>query len=293
MSFSSDQKDRILNEPIKSVCCRRALLSGILAAKAHTTDDGAEVRIPSEAVDYFSNLIAEQYNKPPIRITPQKGGRGALLRISSVAVARYLASLDHAIAFPEKCPSCAAHFLRGVFLAAGRVSDPEKQYRLEFSFDERTDRFFDFFTQLGHDFKSSQVQGITRLYMKKSTCIEDFFVSAQMNQTAFVLMNSKIENEIRNGVNRISNCETNNIEKSVLASRRQIEAIERLERAGLLTSLPEELEATARLRLMHRDLSIGQLAAISVPAISKPGLSHRLKSLCKISYEMLGEPSEK
>ena len=292
MSFSNGQKDRIINEQIKSVCCRRALLCGVFAAKARQTEQGGEMRIPSQAVAYLTNLISEQYNKPPVRITSQRGGRGTLLSISSTAVCRYLASIENSITFAVKCPSCTAHFLRGVFLAAGRVTDPEKQYRLEFSFDARTDLFLGFFAKLGLDFKCSRVGGTTRLYMKKSSSIEDFFATAQMNQTAFVLMNSKIENEIRNGVNRISNCETNNIEKSVLASRRQIDAIERLERAGLLTSLPEELESTARLRLLHRDLSIAQLAALSVPAISKPGLSHRLKRLCKISYEMLGEPSK-
>ena len=292
MSFASEQKIRIISEPIKSGCCRRALLYGVLAAKAKQTNDGLLMRVPTEIVECVTPLIFEQFNKTPVRVVAEQGGRGTLLSFSSAAASRYLCSIEESIVVVEKCPSCAAHFLRGLFLAAGRVSDPEKEYRLEFSLEERTDLFFDYFMNLGLDFKRTSAGGNPRLYMKKSASLEDFFATAQMNQTAFVLMNSKIENEIRNGVNRISNCETNNIEKSVLASRRQIEAIERLERAGLLTSLPEELEATARLRLLHRDLSIAQLAAISVPAISKPGLSHRLKRLCKISYEMLGEPSE-
>ena len=292
MSFAIEQKKRIISEPIKSGCCRRALLYGVLAAKARQISDGVLLRVPTQIVDPVASLISEQFNKTPVKVAAEQGGRGTVLSFSSAAACRYLSSIGEGIVFAEKCPSCTAHFLRGVFLAAGRVSDPEKEYRLEFSLEERTDLFLDYFMNLGLHFKRTNAGGGPRLYMKKSAFLEDFFVTAQMNQTAFALMNSKIENEIRNGVNRISNCETNNIEKSVLASRRQIDAIERLERAGLLTSLPEELESTARLRLLHRDLSIAQLAALSVPAISKPGLSHRLKRLCKISYEMLGEPAK-
>ena len=91
----------------------------------------------------------------------------------------------------------------------------------------------------------------------------------------------------RNNTNRIVNCETNNISKSVTASHKQISVIDELERANLLSSLPEELEATARLRIKYRDLSLSQLAAVAVPAISKSGLSHRLKKIMEYSETLL------
>ena len=131
-----------------------------------------------------------------------------------------------------------------------------------------------------------------RLYTRSSTQIEDFFALAAMNQTTFHFMNIKIENEFRNNANRLYNCEMNNIAKAVLATSKQLRAIQRLRDADLLSSLPEELENTAKLRLENPDLSIAQLAAISVPAISKPGLSHRLKRLCKISEDLLGPLTE-
>ena len=100
-------------------------------------------------------------------------------------------------------------------------------------------------------------------------------------------MNAKIESEFRNNTNRIVNCETNNISKSVMASHKQISVIDELERANLLSSLPEELEVTARLRIKYRDLSLSQLAAVSVPAISKSGLSHRLKKIMEYAETLL------
>ena len=119
--------------------------------------------------------------------------------------------------------------------------------------------------------------------------LEDFFALIGINNAAFALMNAQIEGELRNNANRIFNCDTNNIDKSVRESHRQIVAITRLEEANLLSSLPEELEKTARLRLLHKDLSLAQLAAVSVPAISKPGLSHRLNKIIEIADRLLGE----
>ena len=66
------------------------------------------------------------------------------------------------------------------------------------------------------------------------------------------------------------------------------EAILQLEESNLLSSLPDELERTARLRLLYPDLSLTQLAAVSVPPISKSGLSHRLKRIMDFCEETFG-----
>jgi DNA-binding protein WhiA len=110
-----------------------------------------------------------------------------------------------------------------------------------------------------------------------------------MNSAAFLIMNAKINGQIRNEAKRVANCETNNIDKAVNASIKHITAIKALDDAGLLSSLPEELENTARLRLKYSDLSLSQLAQMSVPPISKPGLSHRLKKIMEIAEQKIGK----
>ena len=104
---------------------------------------------------------------------------------------------------------------------------------------------------------------------------------------AFLLMNSKIEGEFKNSANRVRNCETNNILKTVSASARWVSAIEALDEANLLSTLPDELEKTARLRLEYRDYSLARLAAEFTPPISKPGLSHRLNKIVELSDILL------
>ena len=101
-------------------------------------------------------------------------------------------------------------------------------------------------------------------------------------------MNARFNNDLRNNVNRITNCTTGNISRAVLASMRQIVLIEELVAKGLISQLPDELADTARLRLEHRDLSLSQLAALTSPRISKPGLSHRLKRITEMAAELLG-----
>lgn len=288
MSFSKLQRQRLLDEPIKSACCRRAFIQGMLAARGTDGPDGVVLSVDSFASEYVHTLFAEQYGKELVRIFRPKGGRGILLSAQSAAADKYLSSIDRTIAFSEKCSACQGAFLRGIFLTAGSVSDPANSYFLSFTLKNRTKSFAEFFSSLGLALHITGEGDSARLYTRSSTQIEDFFALAAMNQTTFHFMNVKIENEFRNHANRLYNCEMNNIAKAVVATSKQLRSIQRLADADLLSSLPEELEETARLRLMHPDLSLAQLAAISIPAISKPGLSHRLKRLCKISEDLLG-----
>ena len=101
-------------------------------------------------------------------------------------------------------------------------------------------------------------------------------------------MNSKIEKDIKNSAQRVANCEMNNILKTVDAAAKYVHAIESLERANLLSTLPEELEKTARMRLLYRDYSLARLAAEFTPPISKQGLSHRLNKILEIYENTLG-----
>ena len=116
--------------------------------------------------------------------------------------------------------------------------------------------------------------------------LEELYALAGMNTMIFALMNAKIKSEISNSTNRITNCEINNINKAVSAAQKQIEAIKIIEEANLFSTLPEELAETANLRMAHQDMSLTQLAAVAVPKISKPGLSHRLNKIIEIAEKI-------
>lgn len=288
MSFSTEQKSEIINNLPHALCCRRAMLEGIIASRAFFSEDGISISLSSIGVSELAKeVIREVYSKEAYISTANVGGRRRLVAFDSPAAQRYLESLSESISHYSKCQMCESAFLRGVFLAAGRVCDPQKQYSLEFSVGGKTEIFVSFFSELGLTPRISKKSNEVVIYFKNSSEIEDFFAMASMNQTAFKVMNEKIQSEIRNNVNRIANCETNNIGKAVSASMNQISLIEELIEKGLISYLPDELELTARARMEHKDLSLSQLAAIITPPISKPGLSHRLKKITVIAEELL------
>lgn len=289
MSFSQEQKNVIMSQPIKSVCCKRALLQGALAVKGRLDADSVNISVDSvETAQFLKGLIFDVYSKNAENIVSSLGGRRKIVSFSTKSVVKYISEIEiFGISCPEKCDTCLSHFLRGIFLASGRVSDPVKQYALEFSAGSRSQYLFDFFAELGLTPKMSKKKNETVVYFRNSTLLEDFFALANMNQTAFDVMNAKIQGELRNTANRIANCETNNIDRAVSASISQISLIEELVERGLISLLPEELERTARFRMENRDMSLSQLAGAITPPISKSGLSHRLKKITEMAENIL------
>ena len=280
MSFCSVQKCEIIADIPKSSHCRRAFILGVIVAKAEVADNG-NVVISLENRDFataISQYVREIYGKECSIISP--GGRRVLLSFSSPSVTKLLQSdFSYEEVLSQKCAYCEGAFLRGIFLAAGRVTDPEKEYFLEFSPRGSVTPLYNYLSSLGLSPKIAKRQTKSTVYFKKSSAIEDFFALSAMNSTMFSHINAKIQNDIRNNVNRVVNCETNNMGRAGNASQKVIKHISRLMKSNMLSSLPEELELTARLRYDNPDLSLSQLAAIHTPAISKPGLSHRLKRI--------------
>ena len=103
----------------------------------------------------------------------------------------------------------------------------------------------------------------------------------------FECMNDKIFREIRNDENRKANCEAGNIAKSVNASQEVLAALKKIEKAGVMPSLPEELFETARLRKENPEASLSELCSMFSPPLSKSGLSHRLAKIKKFADDIV------
>ena len=289
MSFSQDQKMSVIAQSVKTSCCKRALLQGVLSARGQMYGNDILVSVDSiDTADFIKGLVLDVYSKEATEVVLSAGGRRKTISFNAKSVSKYLCELqDTGISYPEKCQMCQSFFLRGIFLAAGRVSDPVKQYSLEFSVGSRARMLADYFTSLGLEPKISEKKNETVVYFRNSSLLEDFFALANMNQTAFEVMNAKIEGELRNTANRIANCETNNIDRAISASMSQISLIEELIERGLISLLPDELERTARFRMENKDMSLSQLAGAITPPISKSGLSHRLKKITEMAENIL------
>ena len=289
MSFSGEQKADIMAHPPKTPCCKRAFLEGVISSSYSLLGDEIVLSLDTlEKADFISHLIREVYSKEATVSTPKSGGRCKLVTFSAKSALNYLSDFGAGKFFyNQRCTSCEAFYLRGVFFATGRVSDPLKQYSLEFSIKSSPERFMELFEEIGITPRLSEKPREVVIYFKRSSDIEDFFAYALMNQATFALMNAKIQSELRNNANRVANCETNNIGKAVSSSMDIVHTIKALMERGLLSQLPDELEATARLRVEFQDLSLAQLAARITPPVTKSGLSHRLKRISEIAESLL------
>ena len=100
------------------------------------------------------------------------------------------------------------------------------------------------------------------------------------------LENIRIVKEVRNNVNRLVNCETANLKKTVSAAVRQVQDIEYLRDTIGLAALPENLEQIARYRLEYSSATLKELGELMVPPVGKSGVNHRLKKLSEIACQI-------
>lgn len=283
MSFSTDIKNELMSNYPKATCCRKSIALGLefCSLKKQNERELNIVYENDDIFDFVSKLIKEKYKTDVIYECASVRGRVVHKFKFSVDPIKY--------AYEEpgelfKCPNCMASFIRGVFIASGSVSDPSSSYHAEFVLNDAVMAKTVFSTLSRMECQPKIIdrpKGIG-LYYKSSEAIEALLVTIGANNSAFYMMNCKIERDIRNSENRATNCVAKNISKSVEAARRQVSEIEALMQAGRFEALPPDIQQTAHLRLKHRDVSLAELAALHAPAISKSGLNHRL---AKISEE--------
>ena len=92
-------------------------------------------------------------------------------------------------------------------------------------------------------------------------------------------MQVKMFKEVRNQVNRKTNFETANIDKTVSASAKQIAAIETIIHSVGLQHLPLDLQELASLRYENPEMSLRELGEQLSEPISRSGVNHRLKRI--------------
>jgi len=187
-----------------------------------------------------------------------------------------------------KCALCVPHFVRTLFVMRGSVTDPDKRYHLEFAFDteEECGALRTLLESQGVSGRTTVRKKKSIFYLKDGEAIADFLAYIGANTAAFDFMNSRIEKEFRNNINRQVNCDTANIGKSLQASEKQIAVIRRMHESGLLGTLPESLRETAELRLCFEQMSLKELGDAHNPPITKSGVVHRLAKIIAAAETM-------
>lgn len=192
----------------------------------------------------------------------------------------------------KKC--CRRAYLRGVFLGAGSINNPEGNYHLELITNYSL--FAQDIVDLMNQFPEllAKISGRKKsyiVYLKESEQIAAFLSIIGAHRALLEFENVRIMKDMRNKVNRLVNCDTANLKKAVNASLRQIGQIKLIEERIGLEKLPLRLREIARLRLENPDSSLKELGEMLEPPVGKSGVNHRLRKIEeiaeKISFQQL------
>ena len=174
-------------------------------------------------------------------------------------------------------------YLRGAFLAGGSVNNPEtSSYHLEiFSlYESHSEGLTKLMNEYDLNGKHLERKKGSIVYLKEAEKIYDFLSLIGGYQALLKFEDVRIVRDMRNSVNRLVNCETANLNKTVSAAMKQVESIQLIDKEVGLDNLPDRLREIAKLRVEHQDVSLKELGEMmSTGAISKSGVNHRLRKL--------------
>lgn len=298
MSFSANVKRELCKGEVEKGCCALAEALGVLLFA--NTFSGESVRIVTESRE-FAHRLPQLFRKAlGVRFDelPEAGTTGKLtLCVTDAEKIRTIFTLcgfsaETSVALhvnfallEKEC--CQRAFLRGAFLAGGSVTDPEKRYHLELSTThQKVGRETEtLLREMQIEAKRTERKGNCVLYYKQSETIENFLALIGAGVSAMAVMSAKIEKDWRNDANRKTNCDSANVEKAVAAAWEQLAALQRLEEAGALQTLPKKLAETAALRRQHPEATLTELAELHEPPLTKSAVNHRLRKLMSLAAE--------
>ena len=183
---------------------------------------------------------------------------------------------------------CRRSFIRGAFLAAGSVSDPNKAYHFEVVVGQEKNGELLCEAMRSFDIDAKM---ITRkyhhvVYVKEGSQIVDLLNVMEAHVALMEFENVRILKDMRNTINRKVNCEAANTNKTVKAATRQVEYIIFIKEKVGLATLAEGLEEIALLRIEYPEASLKELGEMLNPPVGKSGVNHRLKKLCEIAEDL-------
>lgn len=197
-------------------------------------------------------------------------------------------SITNNIVIMKDC--CKRAFIRGAFMAAGSISDPNKSYHFEIkcNSEKKAKQLIELLENYNIDGKMVARKGGYVVYIKEGEGIVDVLNVMEAHVSLMEMENVRILKGMSNYYNRQVNCETANIKKTVATSVRQIDNIDFIIQNKGIDYLPEKLQDIAWVRKENPDASLQELGEMLDPPLGKSGVNHRLRKICQIAQELRG-----
>ena len=296
MSFSADVKNELLSFEIENECCLHAFAYGLmLFSRAFSYYDISLMTEHSGVAEKYCELMKKICKVTP-KLTKSDAGKFKIEVQTQAERTKILKTFGYENKggtlrlnwsnISDEC--CKTAFLKGAFLTCGTVNDPNKNYHFEFvvpylNLSKDLKLFIDDYDELNVQPKTIVRNSTYVIYFKDSESIEELLTAMGAVNSALELMGVKMYKDVRNNVNRKLNFENANLDKTIDAAGRQVDAIRFIKNKVGLNYLSDELKELAELRLENPEISLRELGDLLTKPISRSGLNHRLKRICDIA----------
>lgn len=285
MSFSSDVKGELAKQFSKSRHCQMAELAAMISlnGRIDTENFGIELITDNALLLQKYALLMKQAFSIDISKPLSKEDAKRVLDAIKWEPAKGEHFRADGLLVQKTC--CKRAFIRGAFLSAGSISDPNKSYHFEVvcEKEEQALQLKELMQDFECDAKIVERKGHFVVYLKEGAQIVDMLNVMEAYVSLMNLENVRILKEMRNSLNRQVNCETANIKKTVSAAVKQIDDIMLIRDTIGFGKLPQHLRQMAELRLEYPDTPLKELGTLMDPPVGKSGVNHRLRKLSEIA----------
>ncbi|MBQ3108055.1 MAG: DNA-binding protein WhiA [Clostridia bacterium] len=314
MSFASSAKDELTKLRARGEKERLLILAGMTStAGSLTLGMGGRIGIQYVTENhsvgkYIAQLATGLYDLEAtveVREHDRLNARNTVVQLSGNGTkqllldAGALEETEDGIGIGEGVPDAALNteedkrmFLRGAFLGAGSVSDPNRGYHLEIVCRSEifARKLLELIQSFGLNAKSVLRKGSSVVYLKEGEGISEFLTLVGASGSTLEFENTRVVKNVRNYINRTSNCETANMQKTAEAAVHQAQSILYIKENKGLEHLPLPLQEAAELRLNHPEATLSELAAIS--GMGRSAVNYRLTKLMQIAHDLQVEKGE-
>jgi cell division protein WhiA len=307
VSFASETKKELTTLEIKD-CCSQSELSALIRMNGSLSFSNrkliVDIQTENAAIARRIYTLIKKNYQVPVELLVRKKMR---LKKNNVYIVRLaerakeiledLRILGEGFTFihdiaqdlvKKKC--CRRSYLRGAFLAGGSVNNPEtSSYHLEVAslYKEHNDSLCELMNTFDLNSKTLERKKGYITYLKEAEKITEFLNIIGAHNALMHFEDIRIVRDMRNSVNRLVNCETANLNKTIGASIRQVENIRFIEKTAGLQILPDKLREIAELRVLYQDVTLKELGdMVSGGSISKSGINHRLRKIDEIADKL-------
>ena len=296
MSFSTDVKEELskINNYTKKDSLRIELIGFLIIA--NTVVVGQKIRYSTESqytINRFAKLLS---NCGIMDYTIELQGKtfsiflpkGKLLEELEIQEKNKIVIRKEKMeqAFQKNEEQKTKDFLRGAFLGGGSINNPEKKYHLEIKFSADSNKEEMMKRLEKQNIKMKELSASPILYLKEGEEISNFLAFIGASSGVLRFEEIRVMRDVRNNVNRLVNCETANLNKTINSAVKQIEDIKFIKQKRKFGELSEQLKEIAELRVTYPEKSFVELGQLLKEPIGKSGVSHRLKAISKFAEEL-------